>query len=208
MDDSARADFLRLTSWMGENVMLASGIYRTTDRQIAVDPVLYLHEDGSVARKARFHVDPPKHDSWLLSTVAALACCCYIDALGKVLLHGSGSNLNHFREFIARYMPDFMEECKRRGLPYSVDLLHRLARCGFVHQFAHKNLAWGRSILSREYWFALKPIDGQDHEIPGVNVDHLVRGFVRGLSGFRKDFVESVERGEQSYEDFFTSLAK
>lgn len=209
MATTVRDDFVRLTSWMGGNVMLVASIYRTKDRELALDPSVYIDDEGYVARQARYHGDrPPRFVGWEASSVAALTCCCYIDALGKVSLHGTGTSSERFITFVSHYIPEIGQECDHLGAPYTIDELYRRVRCGLVHQFADENLGWTRSFQSRQIWVPAEPDQAGGRRLFVINVDGLVERFLDGLDRFRYDFNQAVERGECSFEQFFEWLAR
>jgi hypothetical protein len=118
--------------------------------------------------------------------------CCYINALGKVLLKGgppAGGRRDFLRfgEFLRVCMPDFLAQSQVRQWPLTPrgrrggdEWLYEVFRCGFVHQFyPTAKVAWGRSPSRKSYWLERKS---------GVvlNIDEFVRGFERGLSEFRR----------------------
>jgi hypothetical protein len=119
--------------------------------------------------------------------------CCYINALGKVLLKGGPPNKTlrrdfvRFREFLQLCMRDFLSESSARGLPSTPrgrsggdEWLYEVFRCGFVHGFYPRtNVAWGRRPGLNKYWF-------ETRSRLTLNIDELVRGFERGIAEFRR----------------------
>lgn len=123
--------------------------------------------------------------------------CCYINALGKVLLKGGppkGGPLRHprpdfarFREFLRLCMSDFLSESSAIGLPSTPrgrtggdEWLYEVFRCGFIHGYPSANVAWGRNPRRHKYfWF-------DSHRRLTLNIDELVRGFERGVGEFRR----------------------
>ncbi len=123
--------------------------------------------------------------------------CCYINALGKVLLKaGSPPKRGHkrvskdfarFQEFLKRCMPDFLTESDRKNLPPTPKggrggdyWLYEVFRCGFIHGFYPSTyVKWGRKPRLNEYWMRTQP------NIV-LNIDELVRGFKRGVQEFRR----------------------
>jgi hypothetical protein len=118
--------------------------------------------------------------------------CCYMNALGKVLLkggphRGARRDFGRFHAFLERCMPDFLTESARKSLPSPPGrrnggeaLLYDVYRCGFVHGFyPSPGFAWGRRPRLQAYWW--------QHEDDWVlNIDELVRGFQRGMNQFRQ----------------------
>ena len=121
--------------------------------------------------------------------------CCYINALGKVLLKGGPSSRNRrdfvrFHQFLQVCMKDFVIESASRSWPATpkgrrggAEWLYEVFRCGFVHAFyPGSDVAWGRKPGLREYWLT-------DHSRLTLNIDEFKRGFERGLQEFRKQVV-------------------
>ncbi len=61
-------DFLRVLRWMREEVDLASSIYRTSSRAVAVDPAVKVDSAGNPRRHGSEL--PPNLDGWYLNSVA------------------------------------------------------------------------------------------------------------------------------------------
>ena len=121
--------------------------------------------------------------------------CCYINALGKVLLKGGPSkhgptgyrrrDFERFQKFLQLCMNDFLSESDLMNLGQTPkgnsggdEWLYEVYRCGFVHGYP-ANVAWGRNYNSKKYWFTNK---GR----LALNIDELVRGFHRGIVEFRR----------------------
>jgi hypothetical protein len=121
--------------------------------------------------------------------------CCYINALGKVLLKGGPSkqgpagyrrrDFERFQEFLQHCMNDFLIESDSMNLGQTpkgkfggAEWLYEVYRCGFVHGYP-ANVAWGRNYESKKYWF-------KHRGKLALNIDELVRGFHRGVVEFRR----------------------
>ena len=144
------ADFLHVLRWMRENVMVGSSIYRTTKRTIAIDPAVSLDSDGHPLHTTTD--SPADLDSWFLNSLTGLACCCYMDALGKILRRGKRKR--RLNTFAHAHMPDLVEECDAKGGKFSLETLYRTFRNGFVHQFADGGVVWARRGRKQYYWFS------------------------------------------------------
>ena len=124
-----------------------------------------------------------------------IIACCYINALGKVLFKGGPPkrgpagyrrrDLERFQKFLELCMNDFLAESRALGLPPTPkgrsggdEWLYEVYRCGFVHGYPAK-VAWGRKPNSNKYWLIYK---GR----LTLNIDELVRGFLRGIMEFRQ----------------------
>jgi len=119
--------------------------------------------------------------------------CCYINALGKVLLKGGPPKGGHrrrdfarFQKFLKSCMNDFLNESDAMGLPQTPkgqsggdEWLYEVFRCGFVHGYPDGNVAWGRTHDPDKYWLRYK---GR----LTLNIDGLVEGFHRGIVKFRQ----------------------
>lgn len=188
--------FLRVLRWMRENIDLASSIYRTKSKVPAIDPSLCLDSEGHPKRKGTNI--PLDLDSWFLNSVTGLVCCCYMDALGKIIRKGKrGYGLN---TFATAHMPDLVAECDAKEENFSLHTLYKTYRCGFVHQFASAVMAWGRQGRMKDYWFS----DPDDKPI--LNIDRLATGLVEGIGRFEIAFRSEVAAGEKTYEQFFEYL--
>jgi hypothetical protein len=125
-----------------------------------------------------------------------IIACCYVNALGKVLLKGGphkrgGSSSEsrdyvRFREFLHLCMSDFLVESSSivwpatpKGRSGGDGWLYEIYRCGLVHGYPGANVAWGRYPSRNTYW------QGDSHSRLTLNIDELVRGFLRGLVDFR-----------------------
>ena len=122
--------------------------------------------------------------------------CCYINALGKVLLKGGPPkrgpskhprpDFARFQEFLRLCMSDFLKEsCAMtwprtpRGKTGGDEWLYEVFRCGFIHGYPGANVAWGRYHRHNRYWL-------NHRGRLTLNIDELVRGFQRGLVEFRR----------------------
>lgn len=157
----------RTLRWMTENLM---GAYNAT------------HPQGH-----------PHAGNHCTNSGTCILVCCYINALGKVLLKGGPPNKSprrdfaRFREFLRRCMSDFLAESSGRPFPSTPagrsggdEWLYEVFRCGFVHGFYPRstNAAWGRH-LGNKYW-------SEKGSRITLNIDELVRGFERGIGEFRR----------------------
>lgn len=141
-------------------------------------------------------VHPPGHEhagEHCTNSGTCILVCCYINALGKVLLKGGppkrqrGREFARFCEFLRLCMSDFLSESSVRVFPATPKgrsggdgWLYEVYRCGFVHSFyPGAAVAWGRARNHKKYWFVKK---GR----LTLNIDELVRGFERGLAEFRR----------------------
>ena len=188
--------FLRVLRWMRENIDVVSSVYRTEANAVAVDVALNLDADGNPRRISDDR--PPDLDSWFLNSATGLVCCCYMDALGKVILRGKGGY--RLNTFATAHMPDLVAECNAKGGTFSLETLYRLFRNGFVHQFAASKMCWERKSRAKDYWFMSS--DGK----PGLNVDRLAAGSVTGIRRFESAFRSAVAGGETSFLQFFEWL--
>lgn len=201
---SAKWEFEKAFRWMEENVLLASGVYcsRETD-SLTFDPFLQVQNcevsrpnSGSVTRGSLL----PK-----MNSAAALVCCCYMEALGKVLMRGRGANETRFKKFITSgYLDGFREDAKQHRNLFpswrkAASTLYTTFRNGFVHEFASSEARWDRVGRGASYWYAN---NGQ----PVLNIDRLASGVLTGLGRFRGDFEKGVHRGEHAYSDFLRWL--
>lgn len=139
---------------------------------------------------------PPEHPhggTHCTNSGTCILVCCYINALGKVLLKGGPPNKTprrdfvRFREFLQHCMNDFMVESSGRHFPLTPEgrsggdeWLYEVFRCGFVHGFLPRGpkAAWGR-YRTNKYWY-----EWRSHIT--LNIDGLVRGFLRGIEEFRR----------------------
>lgn len=144
------------------------------------------------AYTAKYAPGNPKEGQYCVNSGTCILVCCYINALGKVLLKGgpapkhSRREFQRFREFLLRCMPDFLSESSKKVLPPTPkgkrsggdEWLYEVFRCGFIHSFYPGDGAWGRRPALRKYWFQAGPL-------VALNIDELVRGFERGVGEFR-----------------------
>lgn len=135
---------------------------------------------------------PPGHEHagrLRTNSGTCILVCCYISALGKVLLKGTPSrDFERFSTFLQLCMKDFLRESNAAALPPTPKgrsggdgWLYEVFRCGFVHSFypaRGTRVAWRRNVNSNNYWFMRR-------SRLTLNIDELVRGFIRGLAEFR-----------------------
>jgi hypothetical protein len=188
--------FLRVLRWMRENIDVVSSVYRTNAKAVSVDTALNLDADGHPRRSGSDL--PPDLDSWFLNSATGLVCCCYMDALGKVVLKGQGGH--RLNTFATAHMPDLVAECDAKKGTFSLGTLYKVFRNGFVHQFAASEMCWGRKGRGKDYWFT-SPDDK-----PGLNVDRLAAGSVAGIGRFETAFRSAVAAGEATFVQFFEWL--
>jgi hypothetical protein len=187
--------FERVLRWMRENIDVSSSIYRTTNATLEVDPMV----DGA-GHPVRTGIEPPEDlANWTMNSGAALICCCYIDALGKVERQLQGEDPKpiapRFQSFVTAHMSDFVAECAAKGGDYSVATLYKTYRCGFVHEFADAVAIWDRKGRTGDYFFDY-------YGSPGLNIDRLANGTVEGIQHFRLAFRASA----RPFADFFKML--
>jgi hypothetical protein len=141
---------------------------------------------------------PPSHSSagkHCTNSGTCILVCCYINALGKVLLKGGPSarfrrDFVRFDRFLQACMNDFVTESASRSWPATPkgrrsgeEWLYEVFRCGFVHGFyPGSDVAWGRNPGLRKYWFS-------NRSRLTLNIDEFKRGFERGLQVFRAQVV-------------------
>jgi len=154
----------------------------------------WMRENLDGAYNARHPAGHPHAGDHCTNSGTCLIACCYMNALGKVLLKGSPAkgpgvrrDFLRFREFVSVCMGDLVEESAKWTWPRSakgtprdgIEWLYEVYRCAFVHQ-AHPvgGIAkWRRVQGSTRYWF--------DHKgSAGLNIEGLVPGFFRGLDVF------------------------
>jgi hypothetical protein len=159
----------------------------------------WMTENLRGAYNAKHPPGHPKAGNHCVNSGTCILVCCYINALGKILLKGGPTSKRdrdfmRFREFLQRCMRDFLNESNTRGLPSTPGgrsggdgWLYEVFRCGFVHSFyPSTNVAWGRNPRSKKYWF--------DHRGRlTLNIDELVRGFERGLVEFRSLIAADID---------------
>jgi hypothetical protein len=185
---------------MTENLDVSSGIYRTSAGGLAVDPALSINANGHPVRNEAAG-KPADHDNWCLNSACGLIACCYMDALGKVHLKGTGTKRQNFEAFPTNYMKDFVAECTAKAGAYSLDTLWKNYRNPFVHQFAGDGAIWGRMGRTADYWF------DYNGEV-AINIDRLAAGTALGIQAFKTWCDAEVAAGNAKYEDFKDWLDK
>jgi hypothetical protein len=147
----------------------------------------WMCENLDGAYNAKYPTGHSKAGRYCVNSGTCILVCCYIDALGKVLLRGKGSPRKRFNAFLSSCMPDFLDESSSitalrqasGGTNDGATWLYKVFRCGFVHSFYPRaGAGWSRRVNLRKYWF-------QSHGLTVLNIDELVRGFHRGLAEFR-----------------------
>ena len=156
----------------------------------------WMTENLNGAYTARHPEGHPRAGDHCTNSGTCIIVCCYINALGKVLLKGGPpkrGRLKHprpdfarFQEFLRLCMSDFLSESNTIGLPPTPrertggdEWLYEVFRCGFIHGFPSANVAWGRSPRRNKYW-----LNSRGRLM--LNIDELVRGFLRGIVEFRR----------------------
>ena len=146
----------------------------------------WMDENLQGSYKATYPPDHPKAGQHCVNSGTCILVFCYINALGKVLLKGGPAlksrrrDFQRFRKFLRRCMRDFLDESSKKALPKSGDeWLYEVFRCGFVHNYyPGPDDGWSRRPNLKEYWF---PANSRF----ALNVDELVRGFIRGVKEFQ-----------------------
>lgn len=139
---------------------------------------------------------PPGHENGgkhCTNSGTCIIVCCYINALGKVLLKGGPPKKNdrrdfkRFQAFLQLCMNDFLSESNAMSLPPTPrgrsggdEWLYEVFRCGFVHGYPGVIAAWGRYPPGRRRYLYHR----KGRVI--LNIDALVRGFHRGIVEFRR----------------------
>ena len=159
----------------------------------------WMRENLSGARRAVHPPGDPHAGAPCTNSGTALLTCCYIDALGKVLLRGKGGNKQRFLRFVRGCMKEFLDAASTRALPPAPsgrsggDEWLWEYRCGFVHGFFPPNARWRRS-TRRRYWTGRRGVT--------LNVDMLVEAFLAGLEKFRL----AVDRAPDMRANFVTYI--
>lgn len=138
----------------------------------------------------------PHEDDHCTNSGTCILAFCYINSLGKILLRGGGKDFDRFNTFLRLCMSDFVSESNARGLSSTPTArksggdgwLYEVFRCGFVHAFypSSKDVAWGRNPHSNKYWFT-------DKKRLTLNIDQLVRGFLKGTEEFKRRLREDPD---------------
>lgn len=151
----------------------------------------WMAENLDGAQKAVYAPEHEKAGRRCTNSGTGLIACCYINALGKVLLKGQPGDPARFKKFVTECMQDFLQAGSTKALPPTPkggtggeDWRYHIFRCGFVHGFYPPGGAWGRS-ESGLYWLSSNP--------PTLNIDRLVRGFTDGVEIFRQKAVDDPD---------------
>jgi hypothetical protein len=191
--ESPEQRFGRIVRWMRDNVLLVSGVYRTTDRRLSLNPGLALDPRCAVVLSGREW--PRDRVDWMLNSTTGLVCCCYIDQLGKVMTLWKGGSHDEQRAFkkFADRLPGFRSESDQgKG---RLGELYGMYRNGFVHHFAPGEGRWCRE-EDRIYWC------GKHGDRPCVNVDQLAHGFLEALDAFESEFRKEAATSDALYSQF------
>jgi hypothetical protein len=151
----------------------------------------WMRENLGGAYRAQHPKGDPRENDHCTNSGTCILACCYINALGKVLLKGGPPKRGHqrrdferFQKFIQCCMKDLLTESNALSLPPTPkgnsggdEWLYEAFRCGFVHGYPGATVAWGRNPRSKRYWSYRK---GR----LTLNIDELVRGFERGIVEF------------------------
>jgi len=168
----------------------------TNAREDAMERRLrWMTENLNGAYNARHPEGHPNAGDHCTNSGTCIIVCCYINALGKVLLKGGPSRENHprpdfarFQAFLQQCMNDFLSESNSMNLPPTPkgrtggdEWLYEVFRCGFIHGYPYGNVAWARTEPNSyyKYWF-------HHQGRLTLNIDELVRGFHRGIEEFRR----------------------
>jgi hypothetical protein len=154
----------------------------------------WMEENVNGAYNARHPKGHPKAGDYCTNSGTCIIVCCYINALGKVLLKGGPAKQKNvrtdfmrFKEFLRLCMSDFMIESSTKSwtktprgkAPTGDEWLYEVFRCGFIHGYPNVDVAWGRKPNLNKYWY--------DHRGRlTLNIDELVKGFLRGIEEFRR----------------------
>lgn len=156
----------------------------------------WMTENLNGAYMARHPEGHPSAGDHCTNSGTCIIVCCYINALGKVLLKGGPPkrgrsrhprpDFARFHEFLRLCMSDFLNESiamswpqTPRGRTGGDEWLYEVFRCGFIHGYPGANVAWGRNLHYNKYWFTHR---GR----LTLNIDELVKGFQRGIVEFRR----------------------
>jgi hypothetical protein len=152
----------------------------------------WMTENVNGAYMARHPEGHPSAGDHCTNSGTCIIVCCYINALGKVLLKGGppmGSarrDFVRFREFLRCCMSDFLDESSARSWPQTPrgrtggdEWLYEVFRCGFIHGYPGASVAWGRNSPRNKYWL-------NSRGRLTLNIDELVRGFQRGIVEFQR----------------------
>jgi hypothetical protein len=155
----------------------------------------WMTENLNGAYNARHPEGHPNAGGHCTNSGTCIIVCCYINALGKVLLKGGPSRRSHprpdfarFQAFLQQCMSDFLSESNAMNLPPTPkgrtggdEWLYEAFRCGFIHGYPGGNVAWARTEPNSyyKYWF-------HHRGRLTLNIDELVRGFHRGIEEFRR----------------------
>jgi hypothetical protein len=147
---------------------------------------------------ATYPADHAKAGKHCTNSGTGIIVCCYINALGKVLMKGKRRDHERFKKFIRECMPDSLIAGSTKALPP--------APCGkvgrefwlyeeFVQAFYPGKWRWGRSSNPR-YWLKSNP--------PTLNIDRLARGFVDGLAIFKRKVAADPDL-RKNFESYITA---
>jgi len=156
----------------------------------------WMIENLNGAYLAKHPEGHPSAGNHCTNSGTCILVCCYINALGKVLLKGGPPKRGasriprpdfvRFQQFLRLCMNDFLNESNAISLPLTPrgraggdEWLYEVFRCGFIHGYPSANVAWGRNPRRNKYWF-------NNRGRLTLNIDELVRGFQRGIVEFRR----------------------
>jgi len=132
------------------------------------------------ARHPAGHIKDGGNDHCTNSGTCILVCC-YMEALGKVLLAGEHSSSKRFQEFVERCVPDLDRELKATGRIKPYRWFYKEFRSAFVHGYPKPWYGWKRGGLGRYF---LKDKHKKKEAI--LNIDEFVGGFERGIEKFKE----------------------
>ena len=158
----------------------------------------WMTENLNGAYMARHPEGHPNVGTPCTNSGTCIIACCYINGLGKVLMKGGPPknkprrDFTRFQAFLRSCMSDFLIESDTMGLPPTPknrsggdEWLYEVFRCGFIHGYP-ANVSWGRKPDLNKYWFKYK-------NRLTLNIDELVRGFLRGIEEFRRQAARDEE---------------
>jgi hypothetical protein len=190
-------DFQTILRWMRENVLAVSSIVAGGD-EVTIHERIKLNDGVLDGDPADWCLAEGK--KWMVNSASCLIVCCYIDALGKVIVDAGAqrrSNQFRFGKFFDDYVrtadPDLSKEpldqevrtrdnIRVGNVSQSAKTLFTHYRHGFVHGFASEGKAWGRC-SSKQLWVEA------DANVTVLNINHLVELFVAGLDKFERSGV-------------------
>ena len=201
--------FERALRWMEENVIIASGIYRSFDLRLHVTSGIKLDGEGNPV--SRSWERPEDCQEWMLNSALALTCCCYIAALGKIAAQGDKTLCERarFTMFLERYVKTFVSDpsstgpafqslelegkhephggCKYDGGNVGTEALYTEFRNSFVHGFWPKDGGLIRGEVLGHYWADPR------QAAAWLNADQLACGLLEGIRILRDEYAKRAD---------------